>query len=159
MARFLYISSVEGAQARGNALGCGWMPAVPPEFQSVAVAPCAIVAGAGTVLVLPEPTTKQAVAAAAAPILSAEQAANDAAAAQQVNADTIRQNAINALTTNSAYLDLPPIPASPTNAQLIAAVRAIRDQTDALTRQANGLIRLAANQLDSVSGTQPLGKP
>lgn len=142
MARYLYISTADGAQARATQLGCGWMQAVPPEFASVATAPCAIVAGAGTVTVLPEPTTPTAVASAAAPILAAEQAANDAAAAQAANADTIRNRAQTALTTNATYLAL----ASPTNAQVIAQVRA-------LTMECNGLIRLLLGQLDSTSGT------
>lgn len=142
MARFLYISDQDGAQARATQLGCGWMQAVPPEFQSVATAPCAIVAGAGTATVLPEPTTAAAVAQAAAPILAAEKAANDAAAAQAANGATLTANAVAAIQGNITFLAI----ASPTAAQVATQVKA-------LTRQVDALIRLAANQLDSTQGT------
>ncbi len=142
MARFLYINSDPAQTVRATELGCGWMPAVPPEFANVAVAPCAIVSGAGTTVVLEEPTTAQAVASAAAPILAAEQAANDAAAAQQANADTLRQRASLALSTNATYLAI----GSPTAAQVAAQVRA-------LTMEANAVIRLLTNMLDSTAGT------
>lgn len=67
-----------------------------------------------------------------------EQAARTAA----TNDKTIRERADAALTTNANFLAL----ATPTNAQVVAHVRA-------LTRQATGLIRLALGQLDSTDGT------
>lgn len=67
------------------------------------------------------------------------------------NRDQLRARASHALTTNAAYLAQPAVPASPTNAQLIAAVRVIRQQVDALTRQANGLIRIELSQLDDIT--------
>ena len=54
------------------------------------------------------------------------------------NRETIKAQARQALDTNAAFLALQ----SPTNAQTLAQVKA-------LTRQANGLIRLAVGALDS----------
>lgn len=67
------------------------------------------------------------------------------------NLDLLKSRAEKALTTNATYLAQPAYPASPTTAQRDAAIRAIRAQVDALTRQANGLIRLELSQLDSIS--------
>ena len=66
------------------------------------------------------------------------QAELDAQAAQSNDA-TIRQQALTALADNRSFLAI----ASPTNAQTLAQVRA-------LTRQANGLMRLALGKLDGV---------
>lgn len=55
-----------------------------------------------------------------------------------VNRATIENASRNALATNAAFLGL----ASPTNAQVVAQVKA-------LTRQANGLIRLQLGDLDA----------
>lgn len=140
MARFLYIAA--NGQSRATALGCGWMASVPPEFANIAQAPCAIVAGAGTATVLREPTTAQAVASAAAPILAAEAAANNVAAQQAANAETMRVSAVNALAANVNFLAI----ASPSTAQVTAQVKA-------LTRQVDALIRLVGGQLDSTAGT------
>lgn len=48
---------------------------------------------------------------------------------------------------NDAYLAQPAIPPSPTLAQLVAAVRVIRDQVDALTRQNSALV----DQVDALT--------
>ena len=60
--------------------------------------------------------------------------------AVDVNADTIRERAGAALTTNADFLAL----GSPSNAQVLAQVRA-------LTRQVNGIIRLTLVRLDDIS--------
>lgn len=118
------------------------MPEVPAEFASVAVAPCVILQGNGQTIVLPEPTTKSAVAAAAAPILAAEAAAQAQEAARATNGEAIRVKAQQALAGNQTFLAL----ASPTNAQTLAQVKS-------LTRQMNALIRLQLQQLDDISDT------
>jgi len=64
----------------------------------------------------------------------------DETPASVANRETIRVQARDALVGNRAFLDL----ASPTNAQTLAQVKA-------LTRQANGLIRLALGALDDVT--------
>lgn len=61
-----------------------------------------------------------------------------AARTAQTNGTTIRTQAATALGTNTAFLTF----GAPTNAQIVAQVRA-------LTRQTNGLIRLAINALDA----------
>lgn len=66
------------------------------------------------------------------------QALADANAAAANNESTIRQRADSALATNTTFLGI----ASPTNAQIAAQVKA-------LTRQNNGLIRLALRRFDS----------
>lgn len=58
------------------------------------------------------------------------------------NAATLRQRAINALTTNQNYLAI----TTPTNAQAVA-------QVAVLTKECSGIIRLLLNQLDTTSGT------
>jgi hypothetical protein len=73
--------------------------------------------------------------------------------AASTNANTLRTKAVQALTVNAAYLAQPAIPASPTNAQLIAAVKILRDQLDTVTKENNALIRLSLNLLDDVSDT------
>lgn len=62
------------------------------------------------------------------------------ACATDANAATLRSRASTALTNNAAYLAL----ASPTQAQAVA-------QVAALTRQVDGLIRLALDKLDSIT--------
>ena len=62
--------------------------------------------------------------------------------AASVNEKALRDKAATALTANQAFLDL----ASPSNAQVLAQVRL-------LTRQINALIRLTVKQLDSTDGT------
>lgn len=64
--------------------------------------------------------------------------ARAAARTRQVNGGTLRDRARTALDANRAFLAL----ASPTNAQTLAQVRA-------LTRQAQGLIRLDLDDLNS----------
>lgn len=66
------------------------------------------------------------------------QAALDRAASERANEATIQQRATGALATNATFLAI----ASPTNAQIAAQVKA-------LTRQNNGLIRLALRRFDS----------
>lgn len=58
----------------------------------------------------------------------------------ETNEQTIRQQALTALTTNRTYLAL----ASPTNAQNAAEIKA-------LARQMNGVIRLLLGQLDGTN--------
>lgn len=58
-----------------------------------------------------------------------------------INADDLRAKTATALTNNAAFQAI----ASPTNAQAVA-------QIQALTRQVNGLIRLADNLLDDTTG-------
>lgn len=65
----------------------------------------------------------------------------------------LNAKATQALTTNAAFLALPDLPASPTNAQVVAAVRSLIDQGRALTRQNNALIRLLLGALDDISDT------
>lgn len=65
-----------------------------------------------------------------------EEQANDT---QQTNRSTIQTQAADAMAGNRTFLAL----ASPTNAQVVAQVKA-------LTRQNNAVIRLALNQLDGV---------
>lgn len=60
----------------------------------------------------------------------------------QANLQSLLQKAQTALTANQTYLGI----ASPSNAQVVA-------QVAALTRQVNALIRMAANQLSSTTGT------
>lgn len=58
------------------------------------------------------------------------------------NRAALQQKAVNALSNNQTFLGI----ATPTSAQAIA-------QVQALTRQVDALIRLAANALESISGT------
>jgi Zn-dependent alcohol dehydrogenase len=154
--RFLYINPDENKQARATTLGCGWMATVPSEYANIAMAPCVILSGAGTTVVISDtpPTTKAAVTAAAAPILAAEQAAQAADATRIANGETLRAKATQALATNAAYLAQPAIPGGTlTAAQLGAALRIVRAQLDATTKQNNAIIRLTLNQLDNTDGT------
>jgi hypothetical protein len=73
--------------------------------------------------------------------IAAETAA-EAATSAAVNADALRAKAQQALTANATFQAL----ASPTNAQVLA-------QVQLLTKECNGLIRLALSLLDSTSGT------
>lgn len=66
------------------------------------------------------------------------QAAEARAATERTNATTVRDKASTALADNKAFLAV----ASPTNAQVVAQVKA-------LTRQNNALIRLALNRFDA----------
>lgn len=74
-------------------------------------------------------------------------------AALDAKAVSLRTRAKQALATNAAYLAQPEIPASPTLAQLTAAVKVIRAEVDALARQADALIRLELAELDDISDT------
>ncbi len=142
--QFLYANPDPNSKARANSLGCGWVPAVPPQFTNVATAPCVILSGAGTTVVIADspPTTAQVVATAAAPIQSSEAAVASAASTLAANAQTLQTNAANALTGNTTFLAI----ASPTTAQVTAQVKA-------LTKECNAVIRLLLNQLDSTAGT------
>lgn len=71
---------------------------------------------------------------------SKAQAELDKAAAERANETTIRTQADQALATNATFLGI----ASPTNAQVAAQVKA-------LTRQSNGLIRLALRRFDATT--------
>jgi hypothetical protein len=82
------------------------------------------------------PLTPEEIAAHDAMVVAAEQAAQ-AAAMEEGNEATIRQQAANALATNRTFLAL----SSPTNAQTLAEVKA-------LARQMNGVVRLLINQFD-----------
>jgi hypothetical protein len=62
--------------------------------------------------------------------------------AHEGNTHVLRDRAIGALDTNAAFLALDP----PTQAQVLAQVRA-------LTRQSSALIRLSLGYLDSIDGT------
>jgi hypothetical protein len=62
--------------------------------------------------------------------------------AASVNEKALKDKAVTALTINQDFLDL----ASPSNAEVLAQVKS-------LTRQVNALIRLVAKQLDSTDGT------
>ncbi|MFN2591704.1 MAG: hypothetical protein ABR532_02590 [Candidatus Dormibacteria bacterium] len=86
-----------------------------------------------------------------APLSPAEQTAYDAAVAaapaveaatqtRRANAATLRQRALDAITGNLAYLALSP----PSNAQVVAQVRA-------LTQQQNALIRVVLGAFDATS--------
>lgn len=89
----------------------------------------------------PRPMPSQAQVEAAWPIVQQQRA--DAAAAAQTataNESTIKTQAAAALTANATYLAL----ASPTTAQNAAQVKA-------LTRQVNGLIRLATRRLEATT--------
>lgn len=142
MATTLYVNPDPATeQARAVKIGCGWMPTVPPQYASIATAPCVIIAGGGLPpVVLPETATKADIAAGLAPILAAEQAQAAATATQAGNQSTVQQQAQAALAANRTYLGI----ASPSNAQVAAQVKA-------LTQQANGLIRLALQQFDGTN--------
>lgn len=144
MARYLYISTDAAAQARATTLGCGLLPAVPPEFATLATAPCVIVAGAGQVVVVSDnpPTTPGAVTTAAAPIVSAEAAAAAAAATLAANAATITANVTAAQTQIQAF-----IAANPGGATLNGP------QTIVLAKMLNGLCKILLQQYGSTTGT------
>lgn len=142
MARTLFINADPSTQSRATTLGCGWMPTVPPEFASIASAPCVILSGAGITTVLPEPTTKAAVAAALQPILNAETALAQAAISKSNNRDAVIAKAKAALGANATFLALP----SPTNAQVIA-------QVQRLTKEVNALIHDFLDDFTDVSDT------
>lgn len=65
----------------------------------------------------------------------------------------LNSKAIQALATNDTFLGLPDLPANPTNAQVVSAVRSLIDQDRALARQNNALIRLLLGALDDISDT------
>lgn len=83
--------------------------------------------------ILPGPVTQAQVDALPACSMSPDET-------QAANAATIRSRAASALTANAAFLAL----ATPTAAQTAAQIRA-------LTRQVDGLIRLAISALDSIA--------
>lgn len=83
-------------------------------------------------------TTSRALTTAEAADLTAADATNTSL----TNAATLRSRALTALDANATFLAL----ASPTNAQVVA-------QVQKLTRECNGLIRLALSQLDDTTGT------
>lgn len=88
----------------------------------------------------------------AAETAEAERVAKDAAAV--TNRPVLETKAAQALATNATYLAQPAIPAGAlTNTQRDQALRVIRAQVDALTKETNALIRLAIGRLDSVDGT------
>lgn len=62
----------------------------------------------------------------------------------EANAALLRNQAVNAITTNNTFLA---IPGTPTNAQVLAQVKA-------LTRECTGLIRYQHSLLDTVEGVQ-----
>jgi hypothetical protein len=142
MAQTIYINPDPATRTRATELGCGWMPTVPDQYASIATAPCVILNGAGSTVVLPEPMTAAAVAAALQPILDAENAAQAAQADAAANQETLQSRSEAALAANTTFLAL----ASPTNAQTLAQVKT-------LTKECNALIRLALGILDSTSGT------
>jgi hypothetical protein len=117
------------------------MPAVPAGFPG-AVAPCVILAGAGLLTILPEPTTRPAVDAALAPILAAETAANALSVTRSNNRQTLITKGLAAITANAAFLAI----GAPTPAQVGA-------QVALLTRETNAIIRMLVEQLDDVSDT------
>lgn len=141
MPRCLYINADPSTQSRATLLGCGWMPAVPAGFPG-AVAPCVILAGAGLLTILPEPTTRPAVDAALAPILAAETAANALSVTRSNNRQTLITKGLAAITANAAFLAI----GAPTPAQVGA-------QVALLTRETNAIIRMLVEQLDDVSDT------
>jgi len=171
MARYLYISIAPDAQDRATVLGCGLLRSVPPEFASIAAAPCVILNGGNNeTVVIPDnpPTTADAVAAAAQPILDAEAANQAAQIGANSNLASLESKATAAIATNITALGLPDptaanqayIASSPTTAQVAAQVKALTAQVDALvaqvqalTRQNTALIRLALGILDSTAGT------
>lgn len=86
---------------------------------------------------------------------TAEVQARAAAQTAEANGESLRTKAQTALTANQTYLGLAALPAGSalTTTQLTTAVRALRSQVDALTRQNNALIRLTLQQLNDISDT------
>ena len=68
--------------------------------------------------------------------------ARELASIADANAESIRTKASQALTANATYLAIP----APTATE-------VRTQTELLTKEVNGLIRLLLNQLDDISDT------
>lgn len=151
----IYINEDPRTQDRATKLGCGWMPAVPPEFVPAATAPCVIVRGAGQTVVISDapPTTRQAVDAAAAPILAAEQAATDAAVAEAARQQAIHDRVRQALVANRAFMQTAPLPASPNNAQVVAKVRALDDYLHTVARELQALLRITLNDFSDDTET------
>ena len=143
--QYLYANpNASTGPARATLLGCGWVPAVPPQFASVATAPCVILAGAGQTIVLEDDgsLTNAQVQTAAAPIVAAETAAQTAQATLSANQTTIQQN----LTANQAIIQTW-IAAHPTGATLTAA------QTLTVAKMLNALCNLLLAEFGSTSGT------
>lgn len=147
MTNYLYVSDdTPTGRSRAAALGCGWMPAVPPQFAAAVGStplPVVIVAGAGMATVLADnpPTTPAAIATAAAPMQAAESAAATTAATQATNQATIQAN----IQTHIAQLETW-MTANPNGAVLTAA------QTKFVAQTLIGVGRLLLGLTSTVGG-------
>lgn len=143
-----------GTQLRAQALGCGWVPAVPGWVQGGPVAPCVVLYGGDPIqtIVISDspPTTLSAVQSAAAPLLSQEAADAATAATAQTNAATMQTAATNALAANQTFITAA---ASVTFPLSNANQQALVNQVVALSKQVDALIRLSLNQTSSTAGT------
>lgn len=155
MARVLYIDSDQAGWKRAAELGCGWMPTVPPEFAEMAEPPCVILSGGkGQIVVIPaNEATLEEIERATAPLLAYEREADAEQASLRDAGSRISDRLRTGLARNHEYLDRPGFPSSPTAAQRDAEIRAIRAQVEALTRQANALIRLELAELADTDDT------
>lgn len=144
MARYLYINPDPSTQDRATQLGCGWIPIPPDDLAGVVTGkvPCAVITGAGLVVVVAEPTTPQAVTAAAQPVVDAEAAAAATAASLAANGSQIQANILSSQATIQQW-----IAAHPTGATLTAA------QTLVVAKMLNGLCKLLLQQFTDTAGT------